>query len=223
MCWTCLHSFKQPSLLVVHQAQCGQGNFQAHAAAWAPRVTNFFRTVAQELSLPSMEELVPFITQHLWFLPKPRSTIEKPDLEVMKLYELNRQVYPSGRTYRQDPPNCLAALIQWRIIGRLLSLVSSEACTQLMDAPAGGAVVSTREDPPPAPQHPPPARLPPPPPKGPPPATAAHASPSTQKLFKVASHTSSSVPIATEGGIIPSDSSNVPKGVTHSFPVFRSP
>ena len=198
VCWTCLQSFKQPSLLEAHRAQCGQGQFQAHAAAWAPRVTNFFRIVAQELSLPSMEELVPFIKQHLRFLPKPRSPIDKPDLEVMKLYELNRQAYPSGRTYRQDPPNCLAALIQWRIIGGLLSLVSSEARTQLMDAPAVGTAASTREDPPPAPRHPPPARLPPPPPKGPPPETAARAPASTQKLFRITSHTSSSAPIVTE-------------------------
>ena len=190
VCWTCLQTFKQPSLLEAHRAQCGQGQFQAHAAVWAPHVTNFFRIVAQEL--------IPFIKQHLRFLSKPHSPIDKVDLEVMKLYELNCQVYPSGQTYRQDPPNCLAALIQWQIIGGLLSLVSSEARTQLMDAPAVGTVVSTRKDPPPAPQHPPPARQPPPPPQGPPPATATRAPSSTQKLFRMASHTSSSFPIATE-------------------------
>ena len=46
VCWTCLQSFKQPSMLEAHRAQCAEGSFQRHAATWAPRITTFFCTVA---------------------------------------------------------------------------------------------------------------------------------------------------------------------------------
>ena len=83
----------------------------------APRITTFFRTVTQELSLPSMEDLVPFVTQNYRMLPRSHA-LDPQDQEVMKLFELNRGTYPSQRrVYQANPPNYLAELIQWRVIG----------------------------------------------------------------------------------------------------------
>ena len=94
VCWTCLQSFKQPSLLEAHQAQCNEGSFQWHAATWAPQITTFFHTVTQELSLPSMEDLVPFVTQNYRMLPWSHA-LDPQDQEVMKLFELNCGTYPN--------------------------------------------------------------------------------------------------------------------------------
>ena len=169
VCWTCLQPFKQPSLLETHQAQCNEGSFQQHAATWAPQITTFFRTIAQELSLPSMEDLVPFMTQNYRMLPRSHA-LDPQDQEVMKLFELNRGTYPSQcRIYQANPPSCLAALLQWRIIGGLLSLVSTQTCINLMETPARVQVTSGEDAPPQPSQQP--TRPPPPPPTGPLPST----------------------------------------------------
>ena len=138
-----------------------------------PRITQFFQTVAQELSLPTMEDLVTHVHSHRRFLPKAGSSIETIDQEVMKLCELQQGTYPeSHRIYQQDPPNCLASLLQWHIIGGLLTLVSDQAQTDLMDISTSPPVtrrVAPWEDPPPLP---PPSHPPPPPPTWPPPSAA---------------------------------------------------
>ena len=189
VCWTCLQSFKQPSMLEAHRVQCAEGSFQRHAATWAPRITTFFRTVTQELSLPSMEDLVPFVTQNYRMLPRSHA-LDPQDQEVMKLFELNRGTYPSQRRiYQANPPKCLAELIQWRIIGGLLSLVSPQARIDLMETPTGVQVTS-REDAPPQPSQQR-ARPPPPPPTGPPPSTKV-VPPAIKKMLKVTSHSSAS-------------------------------
>ena len=148
VCWTCLQSFKQPSMLEAQRVQCAEGSFQRHAATWVPRITTFFHTVAQELSLPSMEDLVLFVTQNYQMLPQSHA-LDPQDQEVMKLFELNRGTYPSQRRiYQANPPKCLAELIQWRIIGGLLSLVSPQACINLMETPSGVQVTSQEDAPP---------------------------------------------------------------------------
>ena len=68
VCWTCLQSFKQPYMLEVHQPQCTKGNFQWHAATWASWINTC--TITKELSLPSMDDLVPFVTQNYQMLPR---------------------------------------------------------------------------------------------------------------------------------------------------------
>ena len=101
-------------MLEAHWVQCAEGSFQQHAATWAPQITTFFHTVAQELSLPSMEDLVPFVTQNYRMLPRSHA-LDLQDQEVMKLFELNRGTYPSQhRIFQANPPKCLAELIQWR-------------------------------------------------------------------------------------------------------------
>ena len=82
-------------MLEAHRVQCAEGSFQWHAATWA-RISTFFCTVAQELSLPSMEDLVPFVTQNYRMLPLSHA-LDPQDQEVMKLFELNYGTYPSQR------------------------------------------------------------------------------------------------------------------------------
>ena len=190
VCWTCLQFFKQPSMLEVHQAQCTEGNFQWQAATWTPQITTFFCTVAQELSLPSMEDLVPFITQNYWILPQSYA-LDPQDQEVMKLFELNYGTYPSQhRIYQPNPPNYLAALIQWWIISGLLS---PQACIDLMETPVGVQVTS-QEDAPPQPSQLPTHPLPLPH-TGPPPSTSA-VPPTIKKMLKVTSYPSASATLA---------------------------
>ena len=136
-----------------------------------------------------MEDLVPFVTQNYRMLPRSHA-LDPQDQEVMKLFELNRGTYPSQRrVYQANPPNCLAELIQWRVIGGLLSLVSEQARIDLMETPAGVQVTS-REDAPPQ-QSQMPTRRPPPPPTGPPPSTKV-VPPAIKKMLKVTSRSSTS-------------------------------
>ena len=217
VCWTCLQSFKQPSMLEAHRVQCAEGSFQRHAATWAPRITTFFRTVTQELSLPSMEDLVPFVTQNYRMLPRSHA-LDPQDQEVMKLFELNRGTYPSQRrVYQANPPNCLAELIQWRVIGGLLSLVSEQARIDLMETPAGVQVTS-REDAPPQ-QSQMPTRRPPPPPTGPPPSTKV-VPPAIKKMLKVTSRSSTS---ATPARPSTETSAPLPPAPLMSLRVSRRP
>ena len=189
VCWTRLQPFKQPSLLEAHRAQCNEGSFQQHAATWVPQITTFFHTIAQELSLPSMEDLVPFMTQNYQMLPQSHA-LDPQDQEVMKLFALNRGTYPSQRgIYQANPPSCLAALLQWRIIGGLLSLVSTQTRINLMETPARVQVTS-REDAPPQPSQQPTHPLPPPP-TGPPRSTKV-VPPAIKKMLKVTSYFSTS-------------------------------
>ena len=186
VCWTCLQSFKQPSLLEAHQAQCNKGSFQWHAATWAPWITTFC-TVAQELSLPSMEDLVPFMTHNYQMLPWSHA-LDPQDQEVMKLFELNRGTYPSQRRiYQANPSNCLAALIQWRIIGGLLS--PQAHIDHLMETPAGVQVTSWEDAPPQPSQQPTHPLLPPP--TGPLPSTKVVLL-AIKKMLKVTSPSSAS-------------------------------
>ena len=135
-----------------------------------------------------MEDLVPFVKQNYQMLPRSHA-LDPQDQEVMKLFELNRGTYPSQhRIYQANPPNCLAALIQWQIIGGLLSLVSPQAHIDLMETPAGVQVTS-REDAPPQPSQQP--TRPPLPPPGPPPSTKV-VPPAIKKMLKVTSHSSAS-------------------------------
>ena len=132
-----------------------------------------------------MEDLVPHVQIHCKFLPRAGASIEVLDQEVMKLYELQQGTYPEDHcTYKQDPPNCLVALLQWWIIGGLMTLMSDPIRVKLMDAAASAPVtrwVAPQEDPPPPP---PPSHPPPLPPTRPPPSAAATPLTEVQQIFR---------------------------------------
>ena len=164
-----------------------------------------------------MEDLVPFVTQNYRMLPRSHA-LDPQDQEVMKLFELNRGTYPSQRrVYQANPPNCLAELIQWRVIGGLLSLVSEQARIDLMETPAGVRVTS-REDAPPQ-QSQMPTRRPPPPPTGPPPSTKV-VPPAIKKMLKVTSRSSTS---ATPARPSTETSAPLPPAPLMSLRVSRRP
>ena len=188
VCWSCEQSFKQHPLLQEHLHQsCPQGSFEDNAAKWAPRITKFFEAITQELSLPTMEDLVPHVQTHRKFLPRAGASMEVLDQEVMKLYELQWGTYPEDRhTYKQDPPNCLAALLQWQIIGGLMTLMSDPIRVELMDVAASAPVtrqVAPQEDPSPLP---PPSHPLPLPPTHPLPSAAATPLTEVQQIFRAA-------------------------------------
>ena len=105
VCWTCLQSFKQPSMLEAHGSNVPREASSGMQPPGPPGSPPSFAQLPQELSLPSMEDLVPFVTQNYRMLPRSHA-LDPQDQEVMKLFELNRGTYPSQRRiYQATLPN----------------------------------------------------------------------------------------------------------------------
>ena len=127
-CWECRIPVPQISRFNRHQkvANCFGGEFrEVHENKWVGLVNHMLRFIADALKLPGVPALLQFVRSNpeLW----PDYDVEFQE-DVKALMDLFQRINGfEAMNYTMSPPNCVAALLHWRILLNLICRLPPKA------------------------------------------------------------------------------------------------
>ena len=84
------------------------------------------RYIAEKLKLPAVSSLLEFVRADPALYPKNNKTFTSDLQQLMEDFEQANGIDHQSRDYQMLPPNCIAALLHWRTLLNLISLLNEE-------------------------------------------------------------------------------------------------
>ena len=82
--------------------------------------------IAEKLKLPAVSSLLEFIRANPTLCPKNNKTFQMDLQQLMWEFKQTNGIDCQSTDYQMSPPNCIAALLHWRTLFNLISLLDEE-------------------------------------------------------------------------------------------------
>ena len=82
--------------------------------------------IAEKLKLPAVSSLLEFVRADPVLCPKNKKTFPSDLQQLMEEFKQANGIDCQSTDYQMSPPNCIAALLHWRTLFNLISLLNEE-------------------------------------------------------------------------------------------------
>ena len=100
---------------------------------WVGLVNQMLQYIAEKLKLPAVSSLLEFIRADPALYPKNNKTFMSDLQQLMEDFEQANGIDHQSRDYQMSLPNCIAALLHWRTLFNLISLLDEEDQQSIWD------------------------------------------------------------------------------------------
>ena len=129
-CWQCHQPICQQSRFDHHVQQnedCSGGEFRdIYFQEWVGLVNQMLWYITEKLKLPAVSSLLEFIRADPALYPKNNKTFTSDLQQLMEDFEQANGIDHQSRDYQMLPPNCIAAVLHWRTLFNLISLLNKD-------------------------------------------------------------------------------------------------
>ena len=110
----------------VKEAGCFGGEFRdAYFQEWVGLVNQMLQFIVEKSKLPAVSLLLEFVRADPTLCPKNK-TFTADLRQLMEDFKQANGIGHQSRDYQMSPPNCIAALLHWRTLFNLISLLNEE-------------------------------------------------------------------------------------------------